>query len=294
MTEEDLSNFLEADTLEDVSNNTDTGNYHEGNDLNDLTGKEWIKFTKSWKVYRPRSREQSEKDHPAKFPEELVEDFVGFFTQEGDWVLDPFTGTGSTLVGCRSMGRNGVGIELTEKYAEVAKSRVQQQSLNPVNLEVINEDCRDALDNLNRKFDYCLTSPPYWDMLNKSRGGVESEQKKREKEGLDTNYSESGRDLGNIEDYDEFIDELEDIFLQVYSRLKEGGYLTVVIQNIRDEDGEMKPLAWDLGSRLRDPYILKQEKLWLQDDTQLGIWGYPSEYVSNVAHHYCLIFKKPE
>ncbi|WEL28113.1 DNA methyltransferase [Haloferax volcanii] len=294
MSNEDLSDFLDEDILSDVDEDENVGNYHDGNDLNDLTGKEWIKFTKSWKIYRPRSRGQSEKDHPAKYPEELVEDFIGFFTQEGDWVLDPFLGTGSTLVGSRSMGRNAVGIELTEKYAEVAKERASQQSLNPVKLEVINKDSRVALSELDREFDYCLTSPPYWNMLKKSRGGVESNQQKREKEGLDTKYSDSNEDLGNIEDYDAFIDELERVFLDVYDVLKDGGYLTVIIQNIRTEDGEMKPLAWDLASRLGETYVLKQEKLWLQDDKSLGIWGYPSEYVSNVAHHYCLIFKKPE
>ncbi len=294
MTDNDLSDFLDTDALSNDTEDAGIGNYHERNDLNDLTGKEWIKFTKSWKIYRPRSREQSEKNHPAKFPEELVEDFIGFFTQEGDWVLDPFLGTGSTLIGCRSMGRNAVGIELTDKYAEVAKERARQQSLNPVQLEVVNEDCRGALPELDRKFDYCLTSPPYWNMLKKSRGGVESEHKKRKKDGLDTKYSDSERDLGNIDEYEDFLDELEQIFLEVYDVLKDSGYLTVVIQNIRTEDGEMKPLAWDLASRLGETYVLKQEKMWLQDDKPLGIWGYPSEYVSNVAHHYCLIFKKVE
>lgn len=294
MTNEDLSEFFDGELADDAAEDVDLGNYHEANELNDLTGKQWIKFTKSWRIYRPRSRRKSEKDHPAKFPEELVEDFVEFFTQEGDWVLDPFLGTGSTLVGCRSLGRNGVGIELTEKYAEVAEDRVRQQSLNPVDLDVITDDCRNVLPDLEREFDYCLTSPPYWNMLKKSRGGVESEHKKREKEGFDTKYSDSNRDLGNIDEYDEFVNELENIFLQVYENLKNGGYLTIVVQNIRTEDGEMKPLAWDLGKRLGQTYVLKQEKLWLQDDTQLGIWGYPSEYVSNVAHHYCLIFKKEE
>jgi DNA modification methylase len=291
MSEEGLSDFFSGG-IPEKETDADLGNYHDKNDLNDLTGKEWIKFTKSWKIYRPRSRNQSEKHHPAKFPEKLVEDFVGFFTQKQDWVLDPFAGTGSTLVGCRSLGRNAVGIELTEKYAEVAKNRIQQQSLNPVELEMLQGDCRKSMDKLDRQFDFCLTSPPYWDMLKQSRGGVESEHKKREKDGLDTQYSKSAKDLGNIDDYEEFLDALEAIFLQVHEKLKDGCYLTVVIQNIRTENGEMKPLAWDLGKRLSDPYVLKQEKLWLQNDKSLGIWGYPSEYVSNVAHHYCLVFKK--
>ena len=40
--------------------------------------------------------------------------------------------------------------------------------------------------------------------------------------------------------------------------------------------------------------MFKGEKIWCQDNKKLGIWGYPSEFVSNVHHHYCLIFKKPK
>lgn len=292
MRDEDLSAFLDGDLPDAVDD--DLGNYHEANDLNDLTGTEWIKFTKSWTVHRPRSRSADEKHHPAKFPESLVEEFVRFFTQAGEWVLDPFAGTGSTLVGCRSTGRNAVGIELTEGYAAVARDRARQQSLDPVELEVRQGDCREELAGLDRQFDYCLTSPPYWNMLGQSRGGVESAHKQREAEGLDTEYSDADADLGNVADYDAFLDALEAVFRDVHDVLAPGAYLTVVVQNVRTDDGEMKPLAWDLGSRLSDPYTLKQEKLWLQDDTQLGIWGYPTEYVSNVAHHYCLVFQKSE
>jgi len=292
MGDPDLSDFFEE--VSAVDDEDDLGNHHEANDLNDLTGREWIKFTKSWNVYRPRCREEGERDHPAKFPEELVEDFVGFFTQEGEWVLDPFVGTGSTLVGCRSLGRNAVGVELAGKYADVARERARQQSLNPVELAVVNDDARSAIADLDREFDYCITSPPYWNMLGRSRGGVESEQQQREKAGLDTEYSDADADLGNVAGYDAFLDELEAVFRDVHDVLTDGAYLTVVVQNVRTEDGEMKPLAWDLADRLSDPYVLKQERLWLQDDTQLGIWGYPSEYVSNVAHHYCLVFQKPD
>src|SRR3990172_7779476 len=70
------------------------------NTLNELTGKEWIKFTKSWFVCNPAPRNEEEVQHPAKFPEEMVTDFIEFFTKRGQMVLDPFVGTGSTLVAC--------------------------------------------------------------------------------------------------------------------------------------------------------------------------------------------------
>ncbi|OLS20449.1 MAG: hypothetical protein ThorAB25_28220, partial [Candidatus Thorarchaeota archaeon AB_25] len=68
------------------------------NTLNDLDAKSWVKSTKSWFVINPRSRSREQLSHPAKYPEELVQRFVTYFTKQDGWVLDPFAGVGSTLV----------------------------------------------------------------------------------------------------------------------------------------------------------------------------------------------------
>ena len=85
---------------------------------------------------------------------------------------------------------------------------------------------------------------------------------------------------------------LIDVFSQSYKILKENGYMVVVLQNIRVKEGHMIPLAWDLAIRLSKTYALKQERIWLQNNKRLNCWGYPSTYVSNVHHHYCLVFQK--
>ena len=100
--------------------------HHKFNILNDLSNKEWIKFQKSWFILNPRPREEKVLLHPAKFPEELVQQFIEFFTKSGQVVLDPMVGTGSTLLACYVSGRSGIGIELLEKYAKVAKERLTQ------------------------------------------------------------------------------------------------------------------------------------------------------------------------
>ncbi len=53
------------------------------------------------------------------------------------------------------------------------------------------------------------------------------------------------------------------------------------------------PLAWDLAKRMSDKYILKDEKIWIQDKIGLAPYGYPYDWVNNILHHYCIIFKKP-
>jgi len=84
------------------------------NKLNDLNGTEWIKFTKSWFVHRPAPRGDQKIRHPASFPESLVNEFVQFFTKKGGVVVDPFLGTGSTLVASLEADRSGVGFEIAK------------------------------------------------------------------------------------------------------------------------------------------------------------------------------------
>ncbi len=103
--------------------NTD-GTYHEYNRLNNLTSKEWIKFQKSWFIVNPKSRSKNVLLHPAKFHDELIEDFIRFFTKRGQTVFDPMVGTGSTLIAAMNTNRNAIGIELSNKYAQVSTQRI--------------------------------------------------------------------------------------------------------------------------------------------------------------------------
>ncbi len=63
--------------------------------------------------------------HPATFPDALAADFIRCFTDPGDLVLDPFLGSGSTLVAAKKLGRHGIGIDVAEPYCELAVERLQ-------------------------------------------------------------------------------------------------------------------------------------------------------------------------
>jgi hypothetical protein len=128
-------------------------------------------------------------------------------------------------------------------------------------------------------------------MLRKSRGGNRSVHKVREEEGLKQYYSESESDLGNIGNYEEYIDGVGSVMTGLKNLLSEKAYLTVVVQNMRDVDGVLKPIAWDLARKFSEDFDLRQEMIWCQDNKKLGCWGYPTTYVSNVHHHYCLVLQ---
>lgn len=273
---------------------------HKNNKLNDLTGSEWIKSTKSWFILRPKQRNDKEFTHPAKFPEELAEKFISFFTKKKQVVFDPFAGIGSSLIASENLNRVGIGIEYSKKYADMGKKRLVKIETKNKHFFIkgdsqkLLEIWKDKKVKLPKNVDFIITSPPYWNMLGESRGNVLSAHQKRKLKGLDTTYSNKKNDIGNIKDYNEFLTALQNIFEQSYSILKDGGYMVIVIQNLRIKNGKMCTLAWDLVKTLEEKtkWEFVAEQLWLQDNKQLGIWGYPSTFVSNIHHHYCLIFKK--
>jgi DNA modification methylase len=70
--------------------------------------------------------ETSNREHSAVFPEALPEWFIKLFTKPGDWVLDPFSGSGTTLQVAQRMGRNSVGIEVMKKYYDLSKKNLEE------------------------------------------------------------------------------------------------------------------------------------------------------------------------
>lgn len=70
--------------------------------------------------------ETKNKNHSAVFPDDLPEWFIKLFTRPGDWVLDPFAGSGTTNRVAQKMGRNSIGIEILPEYVQIARSRLQE------------------------------------------------------------------------------------------------------------------------------------------------------------------------
>jgi DNA modification methylase len=264
------------------------------NRMNDLSPKDWIKFQKSWFSHNPPPRRKDVLRHPAKFPETLAQEFIEFFTKSGQVVFDPMVGTGSTLLACLRSGRSGFGLELNPAYAEIARELIDEERelLGPpaseLHVEVINGDAADLQSFNLPQIDYVLTSPPYWDILHAR--GAETQRQRRDSSELDVTYSDDPADLGNIADYDEFLDRLVQIYTDLKSYLRPRSYLTVILKNVKKK-GTIYPLAWDVARNLADVYTLKDERIWVQDNIPLAPYGMGNAWVSNIHHHYCLQFR---
>jgi DNA modification methylase len=264
------------------------------NRLNDLTTKEWIKFQKSWFIHNPPPRRKEVLRHPAKFPETLAEQFIRFFTKRGQWVLDPMAGTGSALIAALRAERNSIGIELNPTYADIARSLVEEEQAEPgehqqvLDARVITGDASELGDYELPTIDYVFTSPPYWNMLHAR--GAETQKERRTSSRLDVTYSQDPADLGNIDDYAEFLARLTAIYVGMQNFLRPSAYLTIIVKNLK-KGGKIYPLAWDLARALSETYTLKDERIWVQDNIPLAPYGMGNAWVSNIHHHYCLQFR---
>ena len=259
--------------------------------LNELSAKEWMKFTKSWFILDPAVNRNQIAAHPAAFPVELPTEFITFFTRPDQTVLDPFAGTGTTLLAAQRLGRQAHGIELEQAFVQFREMN-QRITMRIGDSTTVLTDQEQYPDDT---FDYLFTSPPYMNALRKSRGGNrDTRHKKRRAANQPLVYGDSLLDIGNIQDQGEYIERLTRTFREAHRSLKPGAYCTIVIQNL-NSDGNLQPIAWRLALSMLDSGLweLKGEKIWCLDRRKLGIYGYPSAYATNNYHHYCLTFRKP-
>jgi len=80
-----------------------------------------------WVIPNVKCNHVEKTEHPCQFPVELIERLVLSMTSEGDWVLDPFLGTGTAVIAAVRHGRRGVGAEIVPRYIQIARQRVQRE-----------------------------------------------------------------------------------------------------------------------------------------------------------------------
>lgn len=258
--------------------------------MNHLSAKEWIKFTKSWFILSDGADKEKTAIHPGTFPLSLAKDFVAFFTKAGESVLDPFAGTGTTLIAADVLQRASVGIDIEQRFADFAAARTKSRYLVG--------DSHTLMDDKNHFADGCIdyifTSPPYYNMLHRSRGGnKDTRHKTRKDAGEALIYTTHQDDLGNIHNLQEYIEKLVSLFASAHRLLAEKRYMTIIMQNM-NADGRLLPIAWEFALAMTKTGLwdLKGEKIWCQENKKLGIYGFPTAYATNNFHHYCLTFRK--
>ena len=236
---------------------------------------------------------QIERQHPAPFSFTDVSRLVRFFTKKGESVLDPFAGVGSTLKACAIEGRKGIGFELNPKYATLTKTRLALEVKGePASIEkqdVRVGDARALIKKLDENsLDLIVTSPPYWNILHKIDHKAKQE---RQTQDLDTKYSDDKRDLGNIEKYEDFLEELAKILGAAGKALKPKKHMVVIVSDFRDKSRFVMFHA-DIANALAKYQLeLRGITVLYQRHKRIFPYGYPYAYVPNIHHQYLVILQ---
>lgn len=258
---------------------------------NDLDGAAWTRNSISiWSDIR-KSKEEQDLNHPAIFPAQLVQRVIETFTRSDERViLDPFCGSGSTVVVASRMGRIGLGFETNPEFVQLGLRRLASRQLwqnGEDESHVYTADARDALDFVDpNSVDLIFTSPPYWDILSQKRSADGKEIR---------DYGNARKDLGKITDYREFLGELAAVFSLMLQVLKPGKYCIVNVMDLRKKS-EFYPLHSDLADKMQEiGFIFDDLFIWdrRHEYNNMRPLGYPSVFRVNKCHEYLLVFQKP-
>jgi len=262
--------------------------------MNNLTGKEWLQ--NSFSIWRDIGKTSDERKlkHPAMFPQQLVEKLILIYTKNpGEVILDPFLGIGSTLKAAYTLGKKGIGIDLNTEYCKTAKRRIDEhqdalfeKKIKRFQPEIYCDDSKNLLKYIKpNSVDLVVTSPPYWDILNMKRTVDNKNQR---------NYSNSKKDLGNINDYETFLQDLKSVYQEVYKVLKPNKRCCCVVMDIRKKD-KFYPLHEDQTRIMREiGFELEEYVIWdrQKEYNNMKTLGYPWVFRFNKVHEFICIYWK--
>jgi tRNA G10 N-methylase Trm11 len=182
------------------------------------------------------------------FTEALAASVVGYASEPGELVLDPFAGYGTTVTVAERMGRRAIGIELVPEHLEIARRRTAGRA------RLILGDARDLSRLVDEPVDLVLTSPPYMS-------------------GTDHPENPLAGYATVDGDYAVYLAELGSIFGQVATLLRPGGRLVVNVANVVGTDGSVTPLASDIAGVIDEHVPLLGVTTLRWDEPPAGLDG---------------------
>ena len=276
--------------------NKEKGKYDKRNRLNNLTGKEWLKLTKSFWDSEKSAQDKFAFIHPAPYLVKDIEKLISMFTKKNGVVLDPFSGVGTTSIAADNLGRTSIGIDLNKEYIELTKKRFKENKVLLKNHKLIHGDSIKKLKSLKTKVDYCVTSPPYHNILRNKGNGIRKDSETH-RQGSRTGveyYSEHENDLGNQESFEEFINLLGQVMDSVSKVLKKDKYLSIVISDFTVEKKEVNVLGKVIDRVIESGFEYSGSIALLQNTKPLYPFGYPYAYKINHHHQSILNFRNKE
>src|SRR3990167_10697055 len=270
----------------------------EPNHLNCMTAKDWIKCQIGVWQFIYESRDIRDKNiHPATFPITLAKRVISLFTHEGELVVDPFVGSGTTLLAAQDLNRNAIGFDLQEKYVKLCAERLAKNNLfNKAQQLAIQDDARNIDKYVESEtISLIWTSPPYANLLNRERKNKSRRNRDNGQLGKVEQYSQDSRDLGTMT-LQEYTLSMGDIFGRLLTLLKPKGHCVINVPDMWLENERITIHISLVEELRRRGYELRNIIIWDRTNivNRIGIFGWPSNYITmGTTFEYLLDFWKP-
>lgn len=266
--------------------------------INCMSAKDWLKSQLGvWQFNYEKRDIRDKQAHPATFPISLARKIIDLFTHEGELVVDPFIGSGTTLVAAHDSNRNAAGFDLQEKYIELSKSRLTNGVFfNTSAQTAVQDDAR----NIQQYFEdetisLIWTSPPYANLLNRERKNKSRRFRNNEQLGKVEQYSQDDRDLGTMA-LDDYAQAMGDIYESLLPLLKPKGHCVINVPDMWWENTRITIHVSLIEELRKRGYELRNIIIWDRTNlvNQIGIFGWPSNYITmGVTFEYLLDFWRP-
>ena len=270
----------------------------KGTKINCLEAKEWLKSQLGVWQFTYEKRDIRDKEiHPATFPISLSTKVIKLFTHEGELVLDPFVGSGTTLLSAQDCNRNALGFDLQENYIKLSNSRlIQGNAFNDSEQIAIQDDARNIKEYLApESISLIWTSPPYGNLLNRKRKNKSRRDRDNGQLGKVEQYSQDERDLGTYI-LEEYTNAMGNIFESLLPLLREKAHCVINVPDFWWENKRIT-LHISLVEELRKRgYELRNTIIWDRTNivNNIGIFGWPSNYITmGTTFEYLLDFWRP-
>ncbi len=252
--------------------------------INDIDMSKWKELNDVWLdslwIITQRDNSGAHSGHyHGNFVPQIPRQLLTRYTKAGDFVLDPFAGSGTTLIEAQRMKRNSIGIELQSDVAAEAISRINSEQQEGIIADTFADDSRTfdtnrILNKYNIKnVQFIIYHPPYWDIIK---------------------FSEDPNDLSNSKSIEDFIENFRLVVNNTSAILEKGRYCAVVIGD-KYANSQLIPLGfYCMQAMLQEGLTLKativknfeetkgkanQKSLWKQRALQNGLYLFKHEYI---------------
>jgi len=256
----------------------------EGNKINCLTAKDWLKNQLGvWEFFYEKRDVRDKEIHPATFPISMARKVIELFSHEGELILDPFVGSGTTLVAAQDTNRNAVGFDLQQKYVDLCKRRLSNEQLfnNSKQLAIV-DDARNISQHLKpHSVKLIWTSPPYANLLNRERKNKSRRDRDNGQLGKVEQYSQDERDLGTLE-LEVYAKQMGDIYESLLNVMRDDGHCVINVPDMWWENKRITIHISLIEELRRRGYEFRNTIIWDRRNVvnNIGIFGWPPNYIS--------------